>query len=188
MLIVISGPSGSGKSTIVREMLARFPALRFSVSATTRIRRPGEQEGVDYYFLSPEDFRGRIAAGELAEWEEIFGNFYGTLRATVEAVLAAGEHMLFDIDVKGALSIARKYPAETLSIFIRPPGIETLRERLARRGTDAPDVIERRLSRAGMEIGLAAQFRHDVLNDDLTRALAETEAIIRGALEQHPEN
>lgn len=183
MLIVISGPSGSGKSTIVREMLARIPALRFSVSATTRPRRPGEREGIDYFFLGAEDFRRKIADGDLVEWEEIFGNCYGTLRTAVEAALAAGEHMLFDIDVKGALAISRKYPEATLTIFILPPDMAVLRERLVRRGTDAPDVVERRLARAAMELGLAPEFRHRVLNDDLARAVAETESIIRRAVE-----
>ena len=178
MLFVISAPSGAGKSTIAHAMLSAFPELVFSVSATTRTRRAGEREGVDYWFLTMGEFRDRIARGDFVEWEEIYGNLYGTLKTEVDSRLARGEHVLFDIDVKGALSIKKHYPAESVLIFIRPPDLETLRERLRRRGSDAPEIIEQRMSRAGMELACADQFDHRVINDVLARSIPAVAAII----------
>src|SRR5512139_1377747 len=124
-LIVVAGPSGSGKTTIAQALLARNPSLEFSVSATTRRRRPAEEDGKDYFFLSQEEFMRRVGAGEFVEWEEVFGNFYGTLRAEVERGLRAGRQVLFDVDVKGALSIKRHFP-QALLLFILPPSREVL--------------------------------------------------------------
>src|SRR5512147_2434897 len=134
-LIVISAPSGSGKTTIAREVMHQIPGIEFSVSATTRPKRVTEEDGRDYFFLTREEFRRRVDAGEFAEWEEIYGDFYGTLRSEIDRALAQGERMLFDVDVKGGLSIKRLYP-EALLIFIEPPSVEILHERLRNRKTE----------------------------------------------------
>ena len=178
MLFALSAPSGAGKTTIARNILREFPALRFSVSATTRARRPREVEGTDYFFLTREDFESRIAAGGLVEWEEIYGNLYGTLRSEIDRVRTAGGHMLFDIDVKGALSIKRLYGDEAVTIFIQPPSLAALRQRLTHRGTDNADVIERRMQRAAWELDQATQFDHVVLNDDLARSIPAVATLI----------
>lgn len=178
MLFVLSAPSGAGKTTIARNMLRRFPSLRFSVSATTRDKRPGEEEGIDYVFLSRADFEKRIGENGLVEWEEIYGNLYGTLTAEVENAMATGGHMLLDIDVKGALSVKERYGDASVLIFIRPPGLDVLRARLEARGTDTRDVIDRRIERAAWELDQAPLFDHVVLNDDLYRAVQEVTGII----------
>jgi guanylate kinase len=176
-LIVVSGPSGSGKTTIARTLLHDIPSLRFSVSATTRPIRVGECEGMDYYYLTREEFQRRVAAGEFVEWEEVYGNLYGTLRAEVDGALARGQHLLFDVDVKGALSIKERYPAALL-VFIRPPSRETLEARLRARSTEDEATIQRRLARTDMELELGEQFDHRVVNDVLDRAIAETKEIV----------
>lgn len=176
-LIAVSGPSGSGKTTIARTLLRDIPSLRFSVSATTRPRREGEREGVDYHYLGREEFRRRVAAGEFVEWEEVYGNLYGTLRVEVDGALTRGQHLLFDVDVKGALSIKARYPAALL-IFIRPPSRETLEARLRARSTEDEATILRRMARTDMELELGARFDHQVVNDVLERAVAETKEIV----------
>ena len=176
-LIVVSGPSGSGKTTIARTLLRDIPSLRFSVSATTRPIRLGEREGIDYHYLTREEFQRRIAAGEFVEWEEVYGNLYGTLRAEVDGALVRGQHLLFDVDVKGALSIKERYPAALL-VFIRPPSRETLEARLRARSTEDEATIQRRLARTDMELELGEQFDHRVVNDVLDRAIAETKEIV----------
>ena len=178
MLFALSAPSGAGKTTIARNILRQFPELRFSVSATTRTQRPREVEGKDYFFLTREEFEQRIADGGLVEWEEIYGNLYGTLRSEIDRVLSTGGHMLFDIDVKGALSIKRLYGDDAVTIFILPPGIDVLRERLERRGTDSAEVIERRMQRSAWELEQAPLFDRSVLNDDLDRSIPEVAEII----------
>ncbi|MDT8324312.1 MAG: guanylate kinase [Bacteroidota bacterium] len=178
MLFVLSAPSGSGKSTIARSILQQFDGLSFSVSATTRAPRPKETDGKDYFFLSREEFERRVAEGGLVEWEEIYGNLYGTLKAEVDRVLADGGHLLFDIDVKGALSIKNMYDAEAVLIFIRPPNMDVLRERLLRRGTDSEEVVERRMQRADWELARAASFDYEVVNDDLQRSVPEVAGIV----------
>lgn len=180
MLFALSAPSGAGKTTIARSVLRAFPELRFSVSATTRPQRPKERDGRDYFFLTREEFETRVAAGGLVEWEEIYGNFYGTLKSEVDRVLHGGGHMLFDIDVKGALSIKRLYGADAVTIFILPPSLDVLRERLERRGTDSAEVIDRRMQRSAWELEQAVQFDHTVLNDDLARSIPEVSGIIAG--------
>lgn len=179
MLFVLSAPSGSGKSTIARSILQQFDGLAFSVSATTRARRPKETDGKDYFFLSREEFERRIAENGLIEWEEIYGNLYGTLKTEVDRVLADGGHLLFDIDVKGALSIKKRYGARAVLIFIRPPSMDVLRERLVRRGTDSDEVIERRMQRAEWELAQSGSFDHEVINDDLARSVPEVAGIVR---------
>jgi len=178
-LIVLSAPSGAGKTSITKKILEKHPAkIIFSVSATTREMRPGERDGVDYYFLTREKFEDLIKNNGLVEYEEIFGNYYGTPISEVDRARAMGKQLIFDIDVKGGLSIQKKFPEDSLLIFIAPPSLEELRRRLTSRKTEAPEVIERRLSRAEMELGMAAQYDHTVINDDLTKAVEEVESLI----------
>jgi guanylate kinase len=177
-LIVVSAPSGSGKTTIVRAILAKYPSMLFSVSATTRPKRDMETDGTDYFFLERKEFERRIQADELVEWEEIYGNLYGTLKSEVEKVLSSGKSMLFDIDVKGGLSIKRKYPDDSLLIFIRPPSIEVLEARLRNRKTEDEETFRRRMARVTMEMGMASQFHHQVVNDNLQTAIDEVDKLI----------
>ena len=176
-LVVISAPSGAGKSTIARAILEAHTTLEFSVSATTRQVRNGEQEGRDYFFLTKEEFRRRIEAGDFVEWEEIYGNYYGTLRQEVDRALESGQHILFDIDVKGGLSIRNRYP-ESLLIFIRPPSLQVLRERLRDRKTENDDAVSLRMERVPLEMQLGVGFDYQVVNDDLPRAIAEVNAVV----------
>lgn len=170
-MVVISGPSGSGKSTICKKLL-EDPRIVFSVSATTRKMRPGEVEGRDYHFISVDEFRRRLQRGEFIEHAEVFGNMYGTLRAPMEAALAAGQMYLLEIDVQGALQL--KTMGEPGSyVFIAPPDFEELRRRLMKRGTESPEVLERRLHKAEDEYRERVKYDHVVVNDDLSRAVRE---------------
>jgi guanylate kinase len=177
-LIVVSAPSGAGKTTIVKAILAKYPSMLFSVSATTRPKRDVEIEGKDYFFLPRAEFERRIAAGELVEWEEIYGNLYGTLKAEVDKALTSGRTMLFDIDVKGGLSIKRMYPHDSVIIFIKPPSIEILRERLRNRKTEDDATFKRRMDRVAMELGMASQFDYQVVNDNLEQVIAEVDKLV----------
>ena len=178
-LIVISAPSGAGKTTITKRILAAHAdKLTFSISATTRKIRDGERDGVDYYFLTKEEFLTKIKENELIEYEEIFGNFYGTLVSEIERARSEAKSLLFDIDVKGGISIHARYPDHTLLIFISPPSMEILRERLSKRGSENGEIIERRLARAEMEMGMASIYAHVVVNDDLEKAVKEVEELI----------
>jgi guanylate kinase len=177
-LIVVSAPSGAGKTTIVKAILAKYPSLLFSVSATTRPIRSGESEGRDYFFLPREEFERRITAGQLVEWEEIYGNLYGTLKSEVDKALSAGKTMLFDIDVKGAISIKRHYPSDAVLIFVKPPSFEVLRSRLLNRKTEDEATIKRRLDRVPMELETGNQFDYQVINNDLQTAVREVEQIV----------
>ncbi len=177
-LIVVSAPSGAGKTTIVKAILAKYPSMLFSVSATTRPKRDVEIEGTDYFFLPRAEFERRIAAGELVEWEEIYGNLYGTLKAEVDKALTSGRTMLFDIDVKGGLSIKRMYPHDSVIIFIKPPSIEILRERLRNRKTEDDATFKRRMDRVAMELGMASQFDYQVVNDNLEQAITEVDKLV----------
>jgi guanylate kinase len=167
MLIVVSAPSGSGKTTIAKKILEHFPFVKFSVSATTRPKRNGEIDGKDYFFLTREEFEKKIQNGELLEWEEIYGNYYGTLRSVVEDALKNGDILLFDVDVNGAISIEKKFPDDSILIFIKPPNMETLKDRLKRRKTESEEQIQKRLERVPMELEKASYFDYIFVNDRL---------------------
>jgi guanylate kinase len=176
-IVVIAAPSGSGKTSIAKAILNRNPSLRFSISATTRPRREDEREGKDYYFLAKDEFRKRVDAGEFVEWEEIYGNYYGTLQCEVDALLQLGMNILFDVDVKGALSIKKQYP-QALLIFISPPSLAVLEERLRARRTEDVQTLARRLERVPMEMAQAPKFDRVVVNDSLERAIAEVQEVV----------
>ena len=173
-LIIFSAPSGAGKSTLIRYLLTQGLPIQFSISATSRLPRGEEKDGVEYYFLTPSEFRQRIANNEFLEYEEVYTDkFYGTLKSEVDRILAQGRSVVFDVDCIGGLNIKKIYGAQALSIFIMPPSVEVLRERLEKRGTDAPPVIEHRLAKAEFEMSFASQFDVTVCNDDYDRAKAE---------------
>ena len=185
-LIIFSAPSGTGKSTIINWLMAEHKELRlaFSISCTSRQPRGTEKDGVEYFFLSPEEFRQRIAKGEFLEYEEVYANrFYGTLKSQVERQASEGQNVVFDVDVKGGCNIKQHYGDRALSVFIQPPSVEELRRRLEARGTDAPEVIDQRIARAEYEIGFASQFDRIVVNDNLEKAKSEAYDIIRSFLE-----
>ena len=185
-LVVISAPSGAGKSTIARAVLKAFPEIVFSVSATTRPSRAREVNGREYFFLSKDEFKEKTRTGDLIEWEQIYGDYYGTLKSEVDRALAAGRVILFDIDVKGALSIKRQFSEQAVLIFIQPPNIEVLKARLLRRQTESTPVLERRMERVPMELAQADQFDYRVVNDDLERAVKEVLTIVQSATHLHP--
>ena len=177
--IVISAPSGAGKSTIVGALLAKYPQLAFSVSACSRAPRGKEQNGVHYYFLEPSEFKQKIAQGAFFEWEEVYeGMYYGTLHTELERIWAADQVVVFDIDVVGGLKVKEKLKDATISIFIQPPSIAALEERLRKRQTDSEEKIKLRLQKAEEELSKAQLFDYVVVNDDLSRAIAEVEALI----------
>ena len=177
LLFILSAPSGAGKTTISRELLVHRPDLRQSVSYTTRPMRPGERDEIDYHFVTPERFRQMIDAGDFAEWAEVHGNRYGTAKATLQQANAAGHDVLLDIDVQGAAQL-RGSGLDGVFIFILPPGMAELRQRLSGRNTDSPEVIERRMCNAVGEIQAAAGFDYIVVNDELPRAVATVQAIM----------
>ena len=182
-IIIFSAPSGSGKSTIINYLMQQGLNLHFSVSATSRPPRGAEQNGVEYYFLTPEDFKQRIAQGEFLEYEEVYKDrFYGTLKSQVDAQLAKGENVVCDVDVLGGQNIKKHYGQRALSLFIQPPSIEALRQRLEGRGTDSPEVINDRIARAEFELSFAEKFDHVVVNDDLQQAQAEALKLIQNFL------
>ena len=184
-MLIVSAPSGSGKSTIVNWLMKEHPELNlyFSISCTSRAPRGTEQDGVEYFFLTPEEFREKIQNDEFLEYEEVYEDrFYGTLKAQVERQLAAGQNVVFDVDVKGGINIKRYYGERAMSLFIQPPSVEELRRRLEGRGTDTPEAIENRLAKAEYELTFAPQFDHIVVNDNLAEAEAHTLALVQSFL------
>lgn len=176
-LIIFAAPSGSGKSTIINWLMKEHAELNmhFSISCTSRAPRGTEKDGVEYFFLSPEDFRQKISNDEFVEYEEVYKDrFYGTLKSQVDKQLEAGENVVFDVDVHGAMNIKKAYGTQAISIFIQPPSVEELRRRLEGRGTDAPEVIEQRIARADYELSFASKFDTVVVNDDLEEAKKAT--------------
>ncbi|MCW3804685.1 guanylate kinase [Plebeiibacterium marinum] len=182
-LIIFSAPSGSGKTTIVKSLLDKDFNLEFSISATTRSPRGEEKHGNDYYFLSPDEFRQKISLGELLEWEEVYTDkYYGTLKSEVERITSKGNNIIFDVDVVGGLNIKKMYGDRAVSIFIQPPSIEELEKRLTGRGTDTKETIKQRLNKAEEEISYAKDFDQIVVNDNLEKAIKETENILNSFL------
>ncbi|MFT5643127.1 MAG: guanylate kinase [Janthinobacterium sp.] len=176
-LFMVVAPSGAGKSTLVNALLAQEPALQLSISTTTRAPRPNETEGVQYYFTTADDFIARADQGEFLEWAEVHGNYYGTSRILVEKDMRAGTDILLEIDWQGARQVRKQFP-RTAGIFILPPSIDALEERLNKRGQDAPQVITRRLLAAGGEIAHAPEFEYVIINEDFSVALSELRAIV----------
>jgi len=177
-LVVFSAPSGAGKSTIAKQVLERLHNIRFSVSATTRQKRAGEQEGVDYYFLDQKDFIAKIGSGGFIEHEFFFGNYYGTLLDKTYNVINSGLHILLDLDVKGALNVKKLFPETSLLLFIKPPSMEVLQERLKGRLSEDEHSLNVRLERARLELGYADKFDEVVVNDNLDETVATVIAII----------
>ena len=177
-LIVLSAPSGTGKSTIASAMLEETPNLRFSTSATTRNIREGEVDGREYHFLSEVDFKEKIEANSFIEYENFFGNYYGTLKEKTNEALYSGDNLLMDLDVKGALNVKKIYKNTSLLIFIKPPSLEILKERLLKRATDSEQQIAHRLKRAEYEMSFADQYDEIVINDDITVAISTIKSLI----------
>lgn len=180
-IIILSAPSGSGKSSIISKIIGKEGLrLGFSVSATSRLPRGGERNGVEYYFLSPEEFARRVEAGEFVEWEEVYaGTCYGTLRSEVERVVGQGRNLIMDVDVKGGVRLKEIFGNEALALFIMPPSVEELERRLRGRATDSEETIRKRLDKAEYELSFAQMYDATVVNDDLDQASAETERLIR---------
>lgn len=184
-LIIFSAPSGAGKTTIVRHLLTKFPELEFSISATTRQARGNEVDKKDYYFISKEEFLHRIAKKQFVEFEEVYsGTFYGTLREEIERIWAEGKTVIFDIDVEGGLHLKRKYDGQALAIFVQPPSLEVLKERLSGRGTDSEEKLQERFEKAEKELGYAPKFDIILKNHDLEVACAEAESLLKNFLAQ----
>lgn len=185
-LLIFAAPSGAGKTTIVRHLLSEYDELAFSISATTRARRPHEVEGQDYYFVSVAQFQAWIEEDAFLEWEEVYqGSYYGTLRREIERLWALGKHIVFDIDVQGALNIKRQYPQATLAVFIRPPSLEALHARLRARSTESEASLQKRLDKAGEEMAFENQFDLSIVNDQLESALAQAERIVERYIHQN---
>lgn len=177
-ILVLSSPSGGGKTTVAKYLLEKYDNFMFSISATTRSPRPNETDGKDYHFLTNEQFESKIREDGLLEYEEIYGNYYGTLKSEVESAIKAGKVLIFDVDVKGALSLQKAYPDNSLLIFIVPPDLETLEKRLRDRHTEKEGEIDKRLGRAKMELEQKDKFDYKVVNNDLQDTFKQVEAII----------
>lgn len=184
-LIVFSAPSGAGKTTIVRRLLNMGLPLEFSVSACSRAQRPEETDGIDYYFLSPGEFKRRIDNQEFLEWEEVYpGSFYGTPKSELTRIWEKGKHVIFDVDVVGGLNIKKLFPAETLAVFVLPPSIEELEARLKWRNTETPESLAKRLSKAQWELTFADKFDYQLLNDNLDRSTPEIYDVISSFIKE----
>ncbi|HPN37684.1 MAG TPA: guanylate kinase [Melioribacteraceae bacterium] len=181
-IFVISAPSGTGKTTIIKKIMEIFPQLTFSISATTRERRSFEVEGKDYFFISEEEFKNKIENNEFVEWEKFYDYFYGTLKSFVNKKLEENSSLIFEVDVKGALSIKKCYP-EAVLIFIEPPSIETIKQRLIQRNTESAEDFNKRISRADLEMSFKDKFDFSVLNFDLEKAINDVKKIIENKLQ-----
>lgn len=186
-LLIFCAPSGSGKSTLVQWLMKEHPELnlRFSISCTTRQPRGTEQNGVEYFFITPDEFRQKIAEDAFVEYEEVYTDkFYGTLKSQVQTQIERGENVMFDIDVKGGCNIKHQYGDEALSLFIQPPSIEELRRRLTGRGTDSAEMVEQRLAKAEYEMSFAPKFDRIIINDDLEKAKEDVYSVIKEFLDR----
>lgn len=182
-VMIFSAPSGAGKTTIVRHLLEKYDFFEFSISATSRPPRGVEKDGVDYYFISADEFRKRVAAGEFVEYEEVYpGSFYGTLRSEVDRIWEKGHVILFDVDVKGGVNIKKIFGEQAVSVFIQPPSLEVMEKRLRARGTDTEDAIKTRVAKAGQELTFAPKFDRIIVNDDLDASLKKAEKIVEDFL------
>jgi guanylate kinase len=178
-ILIITAPSGAGKTSITKNLMEHYPQLSFSVSATTRSPRGNEQDGVDYYFIPVDDFKNKIQHKDFAEWEMVYeGKYYGTLKSELKRIWSLGKVPILDIDVKGALHIRQQYPENTFSIFIEPPSVDVLRERLMGRGTESEDSLKTRISKAAYEISFKSEFDRVVLNDNLEAACKEVREVV----------
>ena len=179
-IIIITAPSGAGKTSITRHLLKENPQLAFSVSAATRPARSNEKDGVDYYFITEEEFQNKITNNEFVEWEMVYeGRYYGTLKSELKRIWDSGRVPVLDIDVKGAIHVQGQYPESTLSIFIQPPSIDELKRRLLSRGTESDASLQARINKAAYEISFSHSFHRVIVNSDLQKAQAEAEAVIR---------
>lgn len=179
-LVIFSAPSGAGKTTIVQHLLERGLNLEFSISATSRAPRNGEKNGIDYFFMSAEEFRRKIKKGDFIEWEEVYHNhYYGTLKSEIERIRGNGNHVIFDVDVVGGLNLKSIFGRDAISVFIMPPSIKELESRLRSRATDNEEKIIMRINKANSEIGMAGEFDHVIINDDLDRAINEAELLVK---------
>ncbi|CAN5586833.1 guanylate kinase [soil metagenome] len=182
-LVLFCGPSGSGKTTIVHHLLIVFPKMKFSISATTRDKRTNETEGIDYYFLSPDEFRARIAKEEFLEWEEVYPDrYYGTLKSEVLRILEDGNIALFDVDVEGGLNIRKQYGRQLLDVFVMPPSVDELHKRLVARATESEESLRKRLDKAENEMHYAYRFNHIIVNKELPVAKAQAEELVTAFL------
>ena len=181
--IIVSAPSGAGKTTIVKHLLSAVPCLEFSVSACSRAKRAGETNGKDYYFINVEDFNAKIGRNEFVEWQEVYpGSFYGTLKSEMDRIWAEKKIPIFDVDVVGALNLKRYFEAEGLAIFIQPPSIEELENRLRNRGSESEETLRKRVGKAEYELNFASRFDEIVINDDLNRKCAEVVSMVNAFL------
>ncbi|WP_439881305.1 guanylate kinase [Pontibacter sp. MBLB2868] len=187
-IIIFSAPSGAGKTTIVKHLLSINPNLSFSISACTRDKRGRtEENGKDYYFITPEDFKKKIANDEFVEWEEVYeGAFYGTLKSEIERIWKSGKHVILDVDVKGGLSIKHFYKDRALAVFVKPPSVEELAKRLTARNTDSDSSISSRVFKAKFELGFEDQFDKVIVNDNLEKAFGEAEKLVNEFLNAEP--
>ena len=184
-LIILSAPSGAGKTTLVHHLMKKVPNLAFSISATSRKPRKGEVNGKDYYFISAEEFKKKIREGAFVEWEEVYENqFYGTLIAEVERLRKEGKHVVFDVDVKGGLSIKRLYGNDALAVFIKPPSMQVLEQRLRKRSTEDEESLKKRLARAEEELSFESRFDVTLINDDLEKAKIEIVEVVKQFVEK----
>jgi guanylate kinase len=183
--IIVCAPSGAGKTSIVKHLLAGLPQLSFSVSACSRPKRGNETEGKDYYFMSADEFRARVQRGDFVEWEEVYpGSYYGTLKSELERIWIEGRVPVFDVDVKGGLSLKTWFGSDALAIYIKPPSVEALENRLKNRGTETEETLRKRIERAEFELGFAGKFDFAIINDNLERACKDAVEAITGFLEK----